>query len=299
MVKKIIKFIYQAIPLKKYLFLIIRKIYSPKKNFYQHLTFEGIFKVKTENSEFKLYHSGTLIENQLFWRGLSGFEPNSLRIWSKLCKTSKVILDLGANTGVYSLLAKAENPHAIVHAFEPVERVFKLLEKNKSINNYDFTCHRKAVSNSDGKGFFFDDNEKHTFSVIVNLDRSNESDLHKVETETISLDSFVKENSIKRIDLIKVDVETHEPEVLKGFKEYLEKFRPTFILEIIKDEVANSLEKKLLPLDYLYFYINEPFAGADHRVKGPAYIKVKSLVGCKHGNYLICSQKKAIELNLT
>ena len=224
-----------------------------------------------------------------------------------MCKTSKVILDLGANSGIYSLVAKSVNPSSKIHAFEPVDRVFKILKKNVSKNDFDITCHKKAVSNKDGIAFFYDDNEEFTQSVVVNMDLSEtaidrkveEKTLHRVETETITLDTFIKENDITKIDLIKIDVETHEPEVFEGFKDNLEKFKPTLIVEIIRDHVALSLQETLSVLGYNFFYINEPFAGEDIEVEGFAYQKVDSLIGCQHGNYLICTNAIKEKLNLS
>ncbi len=306
-IKKIMKLVYRFVPFKKHLFLLISKFYTPKQSLYQHLTFKGAFKVSLENSEFKIYNTGTLIENQLFWRGIDGFEPNSLKIWMRLCRISDVIFDLGANTGVYSLIAKSENPTSMVYAFEPVERVYDILEKNFSINGFDANYYKKAVSNKDGIGMFYDDDEEHQTSVVLNLDRSDEKQLHKVEVETIKLDSFIKNHNIQNIDLIKIDVETHEPEVIEGFKEHLESFRPTMIVEIIREFTASSLQEQLSGLGYNYFYINEPFGGDDHEFKnidhefkdiGCIYQRVDSLIDGKWGNYLICSNDIAKELNI-
>ena len=66
-----------------------------------------------------------------------GWEKESLKIWKELCQTSDVILDVGANTGVYSLVAKAANPESRVIAFEPVKRTFDRLEHNNNINGFD------------------------------------------------------------------------------------------------------------------------------------------------------------------
>ena len=296
----ILKFFYNAIPFKKFIFLFVKIFYVPSRTLYQHLTFKGVTSINLDGNKLKIYNTATLIENQLFWRGIEGFEPNSLRIWIKLCKTSNIILDIGANTGVYSLLAKSVNNASTVHAFEPVERVYKILEKNAFINNFDIITHNKAVSNYDGVGMFYDDEEEHTTSVVINLDRSDEKRLHKVEIETIKLDTFIKNNKIKNIDLIKMDVELHEAEVIEGFGWHIKKFRPTLIVEVIRDYVAASLQEHLSELEYNYFYINEPFAGGDYdcTIHSDAYQRVKTLINCKSGNYLICTDDVARELNL-
>jgi len=306
MFKKIAKRLYILIPFKKYLFLILKYFYSPSQKIYQHLYFNGVFNVFSGTNTFKMYHTGTIIENQLFWRGLDGFEPHSLKLWSRLSRDAETIFDLGANSGLYSLISKSENSNANVYAFECVDRVFDVLTKNINHNNYDIKCYKQAVSNKNGKGFFIDDYEDFTQSVIVNLDLDDVakgrgvdiSELHKVETQLITLDTFIENNNIQGIDLIKIDVETHEPEVFEGFQKYFKAFQPTFIIEIIRDHVALSLEKQFANLNYIFFYINEPFGGVERIVEGDIYQKVDTLIGKPYGNYLICSPAKAKELKL-
>ncbi len=306
MLNTIIKTIYNLIPFKKYFFLLIKFFFTPSQKIYQHLVFKGVFKVFSGTNTFKIFHTATIIENQLFWKGLDGFEPNSLKLWAKMSKNSETIFDLGANSGVFSLISKSENPNSKVFAFEPVDRVFKILKKNVLINNYDVVCSKLAVSNEDGIGYFFDDDEEFTQSVVINLDLEDtasgrgveKNELHKVETKLIKLDTFIEQNDIQNIDLLKIDVETHEPEVIEGFKKNLKNFRPTLLVEIIRDSVAESLEKQLADLNYMFFYINEPFGGVDEEAEGKPYQQVERLVGGAFGNYLICSSEKARELNL-
>ena len=69
-------------------------------------------------------HYGFQLENEIFWSGLTnGWEKISTRLWIELSKNSKVIFDIGANTGIYSLVSKSINPTSQVFAFEPVKRV--------------------------------------------------------------------------------------------------------------------------------------------------------------------------------
>ena len=68
----------------------------------------------------------------------------------------------------------------------------------------------------------------------------------------------------------------------------IKKFRPTLIVEVIRDYVAASLQEHLSELEYNYFYINEPFGGGDYdcTIHSDAYQRVKTLINCKYGNYL-------------
>ena len=60
------------------------------------------------------------------------------------------------------------------------------------------------------------------------------TDLHLTsETiELITLDRHVKENKIERLDFIKVDIDGHEPQFLKGAAHTISRFKPDILLEI-------------------------------------------------------------------
>ena len=167
--------------------------------------------------------------------------------------------------------------------------------------NFDVNSYKEAISSKDGMGMFYDDQEEHQTSVVLNLDRSNEEGLHKVEVKTVKLDTFIKKHNIHTIDLIKIDVETHEPEVMDGFKEYLSIYKPTMLIEVIRDNVALSLHSQLSGLGYNYFYISDPIGGndLDFSDSSDIYSKVDTFIGGKFGNYLVCRDDIAIKLNLS
>lgn len=54
---------------------------------------------------------------------------------------------------------------------------------------------------------------------------------------------YIESNDIKKIDLVKIDVEMHEPEVIEGFGKYLQLFRPVVFIEILTEKVADELNK--------------------------------------------------------
>jgi len=104
-----------------------------------------------------MYNPGFFIENNIFWNGMDDcWEKESLKIWKKLAETSSVIFDIGANTGVYALLAKATNPSAKVFAVEPLPRIYHILEKNNGINRFNINCLNCALSDFDGEATFYD-----------------------------------------------------------------------------------------------------------------------------------------------
>lgn len=288
--KKLFKIVYHFIPFKQHMFSLLKIFWKPNEKIYKHLHFTGIIKVAVSKYRyFKIRHYGFQIENEIFWEGLiGGWEKVSIGLWIKLCENAEVIIDIGANTGVYALIAKAINPDSIVYAFEPVERVFNKLQGNILLNNFDIIAIDKAVSNADGIATIFDTNASHVYSVTVNKNMSPGTATIETKIKTITLNSVINMDKLKKIDLIKIDVETHEPEVLEGFSDYISQFKPTLLIEILNDEVGERVHKIIEGLGYLYFNINE---------KG--YVRqVSKITKSDYFNYLLCDKQKAIELKL-
>jgi len=288
--KKVIKLIYDRVPFKKSLFSIIKLIYKPPQTIYRHLYFKGIIKVKIEDKSFKMYHFGYLIENEIFWRGLTGgYEKVSISLWIELCKTSNCIMDIGANTGIYALVAKTLNANAKVYAFEPVKRVYEKLKLNCGLNKYDIICEELAISSYNGRGVIYDQDTEHIYSVTVNKNMSSpNTKVITTDIQTVKIPTYIKEKKVPRVDLMKIDVETHEADVLAGMEEYLRQMRPTMLIEILNDEVGEGVERILTGKNYLYFYIDE----------NSYPLKVEHLIKRDFDNYLICSEEVAEKLRL-
>jgi FkbM family methyltransferase len=289
--KNIIKLFYELIPLKKILFLILKKIWSPPKEIYQHLYFKSVFEVNINKSiSFKINHFGYQIENEIFWGGLQGgWESESIKLWIKLCRDAHSIIDIGANTGIYSLIANAINSNATIYSFEPVNRVFKKLKKNIELNNFKINPIEMAVSNFTGTAKIYDTQSEHIYSVTVNKNLS-EPDIEVSESiiNTITLDAFIDDFKLKNIDLIKIDVETHEAEVIEGFSKYISIFMPTILIEVLNDEIGIKLQEQFDGLGYLYFNIDERL--------GPRH--VEKITKSFFYNYLLCSESTALKLGL-
>ncbi|MBI1343051.1 MAG: FkbM family methyltransferase [Terrimonas sp.] len=289
--KKLLKSIYQVFPFKQQIFTAIRSVVNLPESIFRHLYFNGVFRVKAgDRAFFRIHHFGQVIENELFWKGLyGGWEKKSMEIWVQLCRNSKTIFDIGANTGIYSLAAKAVHPLATVYAFEPVHRVYERLVANMKLNNYDVHCIEKAASDYDGKAMIYDSHEEHILSVTVNKNISGTAHELNEEIDTVQLKTFIDQHHIESIDLMKIDVETHEPEVLKGMGRFLATFKPVILIEILTQEIADTLNQQLSGLGYLYYYIDDENASTE---------KVDLITKRKSLNYLLCTQKEAAILSL-
>lgn len=132
-------------------------------------------------------------------------------------KTNKnlTILDIGANTGQYALMAnKIFNSTCTIYSFEPAEFTYSLLLKNTK-NTDNIVAINKGVGESSGKTQIYYDGKASVQSSLIR-------DSIQKYSETIELttiDEFIKENKIDKIDLLKLDVEGYEYKALLGGSE--------------------------------------------------------------------------------
>lgn len=259
--KELLKIIYKYIPLKKSLFTVIKHIYIPSKRIYQHLYFYDTFTVNINQREkFKLKHHGYELENELFWKGIGGWEKVTFFYWIKCSRKSKIILDIGANTGIFSLISKCVNFDAIIYSFEPIPLAFSYLEQNIKLNQFNINALPYAVSNYQGNGKIYLKNDtSFAYSVTLNKNTINNGNEKELWINVVRLDNFFLSQKINQVDLIKLDVETHEPEVLEGMGIFLEKFSPIIFIEVLNNECAQKVMRliKNIPVSYVFFAIDE------------------------------------------
>jgi len=168
----------------------------------------------------------------------------------KFLKEDSVVFDIRANVGVFTCFAANLVKKGKVFAFEPVSFVFDLLKKNT--REYDnVECYKI--------GFGLEIEEKEILirqwapgdSTIKDspIDRPHQSFDLKEKIKILTLDSFVKEKKLEKIDFIKIDVEGYEIEVLKGSIETIKKFRPILGISLhnpfFEKEIREIFDKEI------------------------------------------------------
>ena len=153
-------------------------------------------------------------------------------IAKKLEKESSLVLfDVGANVGTYSkLLSSVFGRKAIIHAFEPSEKTYELfLETTKDIDTV--IPRNLGFSDREYSESLFTDTVGSGLASLYKrrLDHFNIA-LNEVEEIKLStIDSYCVENDISRIHFLKLDVEGHEMNVLKGAEHMIDSNRIDFI----------------------------------------------------------------------
>lgn len=158
------------------------------------------------------------------------------RYMLKLAENCDTIFDIGANIGYYSIqFAEAEN--AIIYAFEPMSYQFETLQRNISLNSIsNVKAIKKIVSDKDGaERIYFSGFENTGKSSLVKKTNQYE------DIDAITLDSYCESQNIKRVDLIKIDVEGFEFNVLNGFRNMLESQKVSHIfIELLEKNLQEA-----------------------------------------------------------
>ncbi len=205
---------------------------------------------------FKRYN---LAFNEKFLEGIK-FEKELYLLKFLLLSDNAVFFDIGANIGEYMYVASKYIKSENLYAFEPLKNLHIQLKQVFKIQKiYNF-----ALSDSNSiKEFKIPIilNQKVFSRATLDLNfreiGEEKSEIIKIETKT--LDDFVEENHILYIDLIKIDVEGHEYEIIKGGLKTLKTLKPIMIIEIDykhHNNDINDIINKINLIGYSCYYFD-------------------------------------------
>jgi FkbM family methyltransferase len=174
------------------------------------------------------------------WRIFSG----GLRINTRIFNYVPVnpfkfeMIDVGANIGGYSVLFSNEIDveNFNIHVFEPNPLIISGLEENMkrlemsnlSVNVY---LNRYALGVREGR-LPLKVNENH--SGISTFGNTKRQFTRTIDVDVTTLDNYVREKGLTKLDLIKIDVEAFEPSVILGSRETITNLKPAIYFEFQK-----------------------------------------------------------------
>jgi FkbM family methyltransferase len=168
-----------------------------------------------------------------------------------------VFIDVGANGGMHTIPAALSlGQKGEVIAIEPEPKNFSILEKNVEINNLkNVICINTACFKEEKiLKLFLDKEGQGGHSLMKDTPIKKEG---FIEIKTQTLDNIIKIKKIKRVDLIKLDVEGAELDVLKGAKIILSKYKPKIIFEAWDEKYLNKISVFLSDFKYKIKRIDE------------------------------------------
>jgi len=144
------------------------------------------------------------------------YEKDTTRLFKKIIRPGMTVVDIGAHIGCYTRLsAKLVGPAGRVLAFEPEPENFQFLVKN-TVNLKNVKLFNLAVSDQDGEiAFYKVKNSTGCHSVVP------QQQAETMRVRAVSLDAFLADQKIERIDIIKIDIEGGEPLAFKGMNNLL------------------------------------------------------------------------------
>jgi FkbM family methyltransferase len=201
-----------------------------------------------------------IVAKELYWG--KGRRPRpedqlALDVFAALARDARLVLDVGAYTGVFSLLAARVAPAAEVHAFEVVPDVAAAARENVAANELAdrVTVHAaglgrdgesvRIATGSGGSALpdFYSTKLKFTDGVDVQI--------HSLDTVTGSL-------SAPPPAVVKIDVEGTEDTVLRHGQAFLRSHRPDILCEVLP-AVADTaaVTDALAPHGYRYLRVEQ------------------------------------------
>ena len=142
-----------------------------------------------------------------------------------------VLFDVGSHMGTYTDLIRRANPGCKSFLFEPQSKIFKKIDQKYS-HDENVNVFNLAISDAEQKQNLNLNKHDLTASLLDFDPKSNylkfkallyQTDINNMnyETElvqTITLEKFIVDNNLEKIDLLKIDTEGNEFNVLKGLK---------------------------------------------------------------------------------
>ena len=164
--------------------------------------------------EYEVFRSGT-------------YEKGTLHFMRNTLKEGDIFIDAGSNIGLMSLYAsKFVGKSGSVYSFEPMPSTFEILKNNITLNgieNIHPFC--LALGSGKSKANIYHHNENRGSASLIMPSESADGFI----TEVVSLEVFLEEKNINKIDMLKIDVEGWELEVLKGATGILESKDPPIV----------------------------------------------------------------------
>ena len=193
------------------------------------------------------------------------YESEDLRIILQIMKEDAIFFDIGANHGWMALNVAVTKPRSFVYAFEPIQRTFGYLNRNIKENELENVgTHNIGFWNEERTLEFYYYQDISGASSVRNI---LERDQEPVCCNVTTIDRFVCEYKVDRIDFIKCDVEGAELFVLRGGMQSIMKYRPVIFVEMLRKWSAKfnySPNDIIKMLEEIGYHCYEPMGGKLH-----------------------------------
>lgn len=246
--------------------------------------FNGIFELKFENNKFLMINTANddAVPLKFFWRG--SYEKLALKIWYEITREDACYFDIGAHTGIYTIVGSINKKKNDIISIEPYFLNFARLLSNLKLNKIPYNqCVLAAASDYEGIAKF-----KVLTAPGYHSSGGRISEDGNFNVSKIKIDNF---NLKKKIKAIKIDTEGHELQILKGAMKIIKKNKPDIIFEINKNCFQQCVDL-LKNYDYYFYLINEKECKLE-KVKN-----FENIIDKTKGDNCLASVNKKIDNNI-
>ena len=157
---------------------------------------------------------------------MSGFwEFETTEIFRRYIKEDSVVFDVGANFGYYGIIAGCTNNHGEIHFFEANPQLIKYIWKSLTVNGLLARSHINSCAVAEKSGEIRQINllsPRWGGSSLAPVQADNNYErITQKEVNTLSLDDYCRQHDIKRVDVIKMDIEGYEEHAFEGMTDIL------------------------------------------------------------------------------
>jgi FkbM family methyltransferase len=220
----------------------------------------GIIKCRFGEFDFLYFNNCDDGLPEYFYYGFPYHEKANLNLFIELAKNSKSIIDIGANTGLFSILGSKANPESKIIAVEPYSVNSERMKVNLRLNNIsNVEIQENALGNKGGMlelSVPIDMSVTDVSSASQDFVKQTYPDVKWTtkKVPVVTLDELAESKNF-RADLIKCDVETFEMSVFGGMSKVLKNDRPTIIFECFFDNERKEFFNQLLSDNDYYLYL--------------------------------------------
>jgi len=176
-------------------------------------------------------------------RAWGSFEKKTENFIISHLRPGKVFLDVGANLGYFSIIAKTVVPGCEVAAVEPNPPLIKLLKKSRERNPKLSGIAILEIALSKESGWLplicAEDNSGLSHLGTASPDAGTGDNPQTVSVKVEVWDEYAPLNGWDReTSVMKMDIEGAEMDALRGMKSWLSKWRPAVVVEANDDNLA-------------------------------------------------------------
>lgn len=216
------------------------------------------------------------------FEGPKEVSDSQIRFYQSLASKGNMIIDIGAHTGDTTVpMALSVGKEGLVLGLEPNQYVYKILEKNASLNpeKTNIVPLPFAATSEDGEFVFnYSDASFCNGGYLSQIKNQRHRHFYELTVQGRNFERYLREYYaawLPKLDLLKVDAEGYDKEILENMAGIIAEFRPNIMAECYKKlsiEERHALYDSIARHDYTVYmndthYLTEGFVDSADRVK--------------------------------